>query len=94
MHVGASRGGHDGHGEGGVDIFQVAPHWRLTAIMTSIMPWLEYVVSVYFICPCASFQIGIRISVLKELSTYNLVLKECRKFSTLAAILILSRSIL
>jgi len=29
VHVGASRGGHDGHGEGGVDIFQVAPHWRL-----------------------------------------------------------------
>ena len=24
------RSGHDGHGERGIDILQVAPHWRLT----------------------------------------------------------------
>lgn len=24
------RSGHDGHGERGIDILQMAPHWRLT----------------------------------------------------------------
>ena len=37
MDVSTSGGGHDGHGERGIDILQVAPHWRLAAIIKSIV---------------------------------------------------------
>ena len=79
-----SRGGHDGHGERSVDILQVAPHWRLAAIIKSIV---NIALECQGLDTLDSFSCNQSIAYYKEIwflayhgvieeITYNLVLKE------------------
>ena len=71
-------GGHDGHGERGIDILQVAPHWRLADIIKSIVNNAKVKIRQIVSHVTNSLRITRKISWSSGMGeiTYNLVLKE------------------